>query len=433
MSAARKRREQADARAAEVDAAGASPRALTRLEWAILIVTLALWLSCSVFLTTVIPPGDAPDEEAHLAFIEHLAQTWTLVDFRAEGRGTEMHQPPLYYAVCAVLMNMAGAGVYGLRLISTLCGLGLIAATFALARAWFPQREFGFHWACAVVLAFIPMNLYVCSAVNNDPLVNLLVVLGLLQMWTSRDSKRPVLSAAITGAIAGLAMLTKSTALAFVAVCLVWFGVLLIRDRGTGQAGKRLWAFLAAFAILWGPWAVRNTIVYGDPIAAGAFATVAAGPPPTHVGYPTMTYWLRWVGRVCWFTLWGAYDHLIHEDDFMPLVWYLALLLPVGLALVGFVIRWRTSEIDARRSLLLQSLAAGAAVLLAGFISFNTKVFQAQARYFFCYLPVFAILICTGLQGLGKFKGRATFVALLSLLAIGCWTGVAWRMWYVGH
>ena len=74
-----------------------------------------------------------------------------------------------------------------------------------------------------------------------------------------------------------------------------------------------------------------------------------------------------------------------------------------------------------------------AAVVLAGFISFNTTVFQAQARYFFCYLPVFAILICTGLQGLGKFKGRATFLALLSLLAIGCWTGVAWRMWYAGH
>ncbi len=425
MSADRQGSEQADATA--------GPRPLRRGQWAVVMLTLGVWLVCSAFLTTAIPPGDAPDEDAHLAFIQHLAETWTLVDFRTQGRGTEMHQPPLYYATCAVLMQTAGVGRYGLRLVSTLCGVGLIAATFALARAWFPRQAFAFHWAAAVVLALLPMNLYICSAINNDPLVNLLVALGLLQMWRSRGSKHPVLSAASTGALAGLAMLTKSTALALVAVGLVWYGVPLIKSRGRGVAAQRLWAFLAALALLWGPWAVRNTLVYGDPLAAGAFATVAAGPPPTHVGYPAITYWLRWVARWGWFTLWGAYDHLVHADDFMPLVWYLALLLPVGLALIGFTIRWRTSEIEARRRLLLVSLAAGAAVLLAGFISFNTTVFQAQARYFFCYLPVFAIFLCTGLQGLGEFKGRVTLVALLSLLAIGCWTGVRWQMWYAGQ
>jgi 4-amino-4-deoxy-L-arabinose transferase-like glycosyltransferase len=405
------------------------PSALTRGQRLIATASLLAWCACSLLLVGLIPRGDAPDEVAHLAYIDHLSHTWAPIDFRTEPRGTEAHQPPLYYALCAALWRATGESLVALRLVSTICGLGLAIATFALARAWRPAAGFGFHWTCAAVLAFLPMNLYICSAVNNDPLVNLLVAAGLLHLWRSRGSQRPVLDAGIAGAIAGLAMLTKSTALALVATCIVWFGLSCVSADDPGRAVRRAAGFLIGLGITWGPWAVYNTWRYGDPLAASAFAQVAAGVPPAQLGATGLWYWVRWVMPFTWFTLWGAYDHLVHADDFMPMVWYAAFIPLLLIAAWTMARRTRRWWAEPEYRTLAASLAAGMAVLLVGFVSFNRVVFQAQARYFFCYLPVFCVLLCYGLHALGGWKARIALMCLAALLAAGCLDGLVWRMW----
>ncbi len=386
-----------------------------------------------MLLAGVIPRGDAPDEAAHLSYISHLADTWTLVDFRTESKGTEKHQPPLYYGLCALVSIVTGGSLFALRLVSTLCGLALILVSFGLARQWLPSGGFLLHWACAAAVGFLPMNLYVCSAVNNDPLVNALVAAGLLAMWATRDSQRPLRDAALVGAIAGLGMLTKSTALALVAAGFAWYGVAYL---SRGRAKQELWrlvAFLGGLLVIWGPWAARNTVMYGDPLAARAFSALAAGAPPEMFGGPGLSYWVLWVAPFAWRTFWGAYDHLIHPDDFLPGAWYLAFAPLVILALLGLARAlpgWlRTPE----RRALAASLAMGTLVLLVGFVGFNLNVFQAQARYFFCFLPVLLIALCAGLSSLGSRSGQLGVLVLMMLLAAGCADGVAWRMWFTGE
>ncbi len=406
-----------------------APSSLTKGQRLLVAASLLAWCACSLLLVGLIPRGDAPDEVAHLAYIDHLSRTWTLVDFRTEPRGTEAHQPPLYYALCAALWRATGESLVALRLVSTICGLGLAIATFALARAWRPNAGFGFHWACAAVLGFLPMNLYICSAVNNDPLVNLLVGAGLLHLWTSRGSSRPVLDGGIAGIIAGLAMLSKSTALALAATCVVWFGLPCVSADDRGRAIRRAAGFLIGLGVTWGPWAVYNTWRYGDPLAASAFAQVAAGVPPAQLGATGLWYWVRWVMPFTWFTLWGAYDHLVHADDFMPMAWYAAFIPLLLIAVWTVARRSRRWWADPEHRALAASLAAGTAVLLVGFVSFNRVVFQAQARYFFCYLPVFCVLLCGGLHALGGWKARTALICLAALLAAGCLDGLVWRMW----
>ena len=417
-----------DVRAPEAPPAVAG---MTQGQRLVTIATLSLWCGCSVFLAGVIPPGDAPDEAAHLEHINHLARTWTFPDFRLEPTGTEAHQPPLYYALCAALTAATGASLLGLRLVSTACGLALIVVTFALARSWAPDRGFGFHWCCAAVVGFLPMNLYICSAVNNDPLIQLLVAVGLLHVWRTRDREGSLASPAMAGVIAGLAMLTKSTALGFVTTCLVWYGMACLGKEKRREGLRALAAFVVVLAVIWGPWATRNTVMYGDPLGARAFAAHVRA-PAIQLGAPGLDYWIHWVAPFSWFTLWGGYDHLIHRDDFMPMAWYIALTPVCLLAAYGLASRWRGVWAGREPRRIALSLAAGAGVLLAAYVSFNFGVFQAQTRYFFSYLPIFAVGLCAGLDALGGWRGRAGPVCLLALLAIGCVDGVAWRMWFTG-
>jgi len=430
MSKKKTKRNRARSTAAEsARSVAAAGLALTPHQRCFALTGLVVWCACSLLLAGLIPRGDAPDEAAHLGYIDQLADTWTLVDFRTQGRGTEAHQPPLYYALCAAVSMATGGSLLVLRAISTVCGLALIVTTFALARAWRPTAGFAFPAVCAAAVGFLPMNLYVCSAVNNDPLVNVLVALGLLHMWHSRKSARGPLHAGLTGGIAGLAMLTKSTALALAATGIVWFAVQCAPQQGRRRALWSLAAFLVGLGVLWGPWAAYNTRMYGDPLAAGAFSQVAAGAHPAQLGAAGVWYWIRWVAPFAWFTLWGAYDHLIDPADFMPMAWYLSFA-PIALAAAwGAAGRVRALWADPERRRLVISLAVGAAVLMAGFVSFNRVVFQAQARYFFCYLPAFSVLLCGGLDALGGWKARIGLICLLVLLAAGCLDGLAWRMW----
>ncbi len=401
------------------------------VETVVLLLTCLCYVACSAYLCTAIVRGDAPDEAAHLEYIDRLAADPHLIDFRGEPKGTETHQPPLYYALAALVTLASGHSLLALRLLSTLCGLGSLWLTYRLAQAWLPQRSFWLHWACAAVVGFLPMNLYVCSAVNNDPPVNLLVALGLLCLWRSRWGAGGARRALICGAVAGLAMLTKSTALALVACGLVLYAVEVLCVPRPERSFRRPAAFLVGFLAVWGWWGVRNTLLYGDPLAAAAFSSLAAGAPAHELGAPGAAYWLGMVAPFTWMTFWGAYDHLIHPDDFMPTWWYLLLAPVVAVAVLGIVGRLRRGL--GREALpWVPALLAGLLVLLAGFVGFNLGVFQAQARYFFCFLPVLAIALCAGMVWCGRHVAKAGVITLLVLLAYGSLEGVAWRMWFTG-
>src|SRR5689334_6671118 len=125
----------------------------------------------------VTPYGEAPDEPAHLLYVDYIVTRHGLPPIGAAYYTNEAVQPPLYYALCAAVAvtgrALTGADLsaplapplqgnpawyaytsnqimlhppedrwplwpYVFRGISILCGLGLVALTYATARTLVP-------------------------------------------------------------------------------------------------------------------------------------------------------------------------------------------------------------------------------------------------------------------------------------------------------
>ena len=377
------------------------------------------------------PPERFPDEAQHLGYAAQLAEGRGFADFRREPPGTERHQPPAYYLLAALVVRLGG-GLAAVRLLSVLAALGTGWLTWRLAREWLPEADPWVPVAAASAAAFLPMNFYLSAAVNNDPAAILTVTWGLLLLLLGLKRGFTPGRALGLGLVCGLALMVKSTSLCLGAAAVVGLGP----RRGEGAAGARLLgALVLGGALVAGPWLVRNTLLYGDPLAAGAFlanASQVGATPQMVAGGNAVLYWLQYVGDMAWLTFWGAFDGLQGKACAYPVEVYLALSLwPLGAAL-GWVRRGPEPASEPWRRRFHWALLAGFAVLLAGFISFNLQLFQAQARYFFAWLPPLMILIAWGLARLGGGSKWLPLGFAMCLFLATLW-GLAGPMWAGGR
>lgn len=225
------------------------------------IALVLAFVILSAVYSSINPVFEAPDEVYHYPYIKHVA----------DGRGLpvqqvgnqefweqEGSQPPLYYAISALLTrwldtddlsivrtlnphatigiplaqdnkNMVVHGawerwpwrrtvlaVHLVRFFSVLLGAGTLWGTGKLALALFPDRP-----ATAVVAVLLtglnPMFLFVSGAVNNDNLVVLLATVVLLLLTRLlRGGGRQTLSLTLVGVVIGLACLSKFSGLALI-------------------------------------------------------------------------------------------------------------------------------------------------------------------------------------------------------------------------
>ena len=147
----------------------------------ILILVLSGLLGLGFVAAT--PMGGAPDEGAHLRYIQVLVGEHRLPRLDLEHRRAnrhadaeyEGHQPPLYYSLAVpfyVLGRAVGGnagGGYAVRALSILLGALGTWLVWLLARAAAPGRP-GLWIAATAFAAFLPMRLAVNAAVGNDPL-----------------------------------------------------------------------------------------------------------------------------------------------------------------------------------------------------------------------------------------------------------------------
>ncbi|HSF44102.1 MAG TPA: hypothetical protein VLT87_30220, partial [Thermoanaerobaculia bacterium] len=75
-------------------------------------ITWPLFLLLGAAYASVVPPGEAPDEPAHLAYIDHIVEKGSLPPARPNRdlTGYESYQPPLDYLVSAGLLRMLHGG-----------------------------------------------------------------------------------------------------------------------------------------------------------------------------------------------------------------------------------------------------------------------------------------------------------------------------------
>ena len=216
---------------------------------AALVAVMLVFAALTSVVAVATPAWEAADEPSHVHNVETLvAGHWYRIPRHVSLKiPSELHQPPLYYALLAGFQRVAGRPVepvtpgpvnFGfvrpfrhgfykhhsaeqhrflllLRLPNVVLGLAAILLTFLTARAisgdaWTPA-------IAAAIVAFVPRFVFLSAFVTNDNLVNALG--AALAYCTVRCVRAPGWRwAAAVGAVLGLLLITKVSALPVAAV-----------------------------------------------------------------------------------------------------------------------------------------------------------------------------------------------------------------------
>lgn len=297
--------------------------------WACALVALANGVAWSL----IVPPFQVPDENAHYAYVQQVAERGTVprgvaiegslspredqllgalltygvighrdnpapyaqvqqqvidgvVNQRLSARGsgdalTATNNPPLFYALQAVPYKLMGAKVLdklaAMRLLSALMGAVTVLLVFMFLRDLLPGRRWAWV-AGTLVVAFQPLFGFMSGGVNNDDLLYLTSA-GVL--WAvARAFRRgftPV-NGALIGGFLGAGLVSKLTLLGFVPAVALAVALLVRRawrvDRRTALGGAA-WA-LGLSAAPWALYVVLNHIVWARSAIPGGVGGVQA-------------------------------------------------------------------------------------------------------------------------------------------------------------
>ncbi|HUS17789.1 MAG TPA: glycosyltransferase family 39 protein, partial [Chloroflexia bacterium] len=275
---------------------------------------LVLYLSMAVGFTVATPYGEAPDEDAHLLFVEHLVRYGTLPRIGPASYSVESSQPPLYYVLGALIIKVgqqladqAGSDAYlaprfdpnlaqhkrlpgayavylhptaqrwpiwpyVLRAFSTLLGAGLVLLTYLTARVLVPPPAPATvaltATACA---ALIPQANFIRASIANENLADFFAawVLLLLALQLTRPPARG--RVVLCAVVVGLGLLSK---LSVAPLGLVAGGVFWLRRQSPRGRAQDLCAFAAVLGAVVGPFFLYRVITYGDPLATAAWGAM---------------------------------------------------------------------------------------------------------------------------------------------------------------
>jgi 4-amino-4-deoxy-L-arabinose transferase-like glycosyltransferase len=405
----------------------------------------------------VTPLFEAPDEVWHYPFVWHLAGGGELpIQDPAHPQlwGQEGSQPPLYYALAALLtapfpaedlpallqrnphadlgrpmpdgnINIilhtrqedwpwrgAVLAVHLARIFSALLGTGTVWGVYALGRLLWPEQSL-FAVLAAGFVAFNPMVLFIAGSVNND---NLITLLATLIVWrlTALILAPPVGKVALwgqfvlLGLLAGLAALSKVSGLGLVGLIggtLLWWGWRR-RSWGIALGGNGLVGLLAAAVAGW--WYGRNWVLYGD-WSGTETMVLMMGPRPV---LPTWGELLA-EGPGLLRSFWGVFGYFSILMP-TPVYWLLNLLLGVGL--VGLLVRdsWPPGL---RRTWPL--FVAWIGLLLMGLLRWTLRTPATQGRLLFPALATLAVLWAAGWIRL--IPRRWQMLPLPAMLLLSLW------------
>ena len=408
----------------------------------------ALGVACTVLLlggaySLAVPIGEAPDEPAHLAYVDYLLLHHALPPLAAPPYGDryEYYQAPLDYAATALAATALGIHQVALRLQPN-PGFSFLRqgsraylpspGSAALARRVHLLRIARLLWAAltsmlvlmtahrlaggrldlalgaAVPFVLAPQFLFVSATINNDGLVTACAALATYCFVRLLEAERPSPPLSLlAGSAVGLAAFGKisgvllAAPLALVVMVLVQRksyrpAVLLLATAGalaTLAVGLSEWRFGTAF----------------PPPPTGLQEGLAAGRQLLHLLHP------HWLGSL-WVSFWGKFGWL---NVRMPLLAYLFCALPSALVVLGLL--RGTGELPIRW---LLATTLGANLLLV--IGYLVRIdWQPQGRYLFPCLPALAGAAALGLRGLasrlrwGRHVRPGLVVALLIVPALG--------------
>ncbi|HXK41812.1 MAG TPA: glycosyltransferase family 39 protein [Anaerolineae bacterium] len=441
-----------------------------------LIPLLAAFAVLVVLHGWATPLFEAPDEVWHYAYVRWLAEGHGLPSMKdnTSGANQEVAQPPLYYAAAALLSapfpdddlqtlfwhnphfgyqapgtapdnkNMLihtpqegfpGSGavlaVRIARLTSLLFGLVTVCAAWGVGYEAFGNQRAAL--LTAALVGFHPQFVFMSSVVSNDSAT---AALSTATLWaTARFLRRGITPrrAALAGALAGLAALTKTSALLLLpltGLSLLWQGWRQTQEQPSPPLGVRRyrgpWRAALAFGLtallVGGGWYLRNLLLYGDPLGMSHHVNTLWGRPA-----PVSLLALVPEFPLLWRSFWGAYGwgHVWWPDGI-----YVALtLLTAGAFLHGLYRMLRSprpaSAVPSRRTRAIYLLCAFWLMgIFAALLHWMRQVEAPHGRLLFPAIGAWAVLIAAGLQGSGRVPHRyqrllLTLLVTLTLLAPG--------------
>jgi hypothetical protein len=349
----------------------------------------------------VLPPFQAPDERAHLAYVRTLAIDHALpvqpdlAPGEALSSWPQSYQPPLAYvlfAPVAAASHALGAGRVGmlraLRLQNALYGSLLVIVVFALAAALRPPGD-PLRLLAPLLTATLPGLAANAGSLNNDGLANLAAA-GFWWVWL-RQPPGPARGVAL-GCALGLACLAKLTAATLLPLWLLlpWLEGRSLRDAALeAAAAGATWLFLLL------PWMVRNANVYGDPLAigVGSFSferLAAAGLPADFVQEAARPD----PGKA----LLQAFGRFGITNNLSPALVTWAWIPLAALGIAGWL-RGAAGHAPERRR--VTALLCGVALVVTGLVAFSLRYYGAwQGRYLYVGIAPLALL---GAEGIARW------------------------------
>ena len=399
------------------------------------------------------PLGEVPDEADHYAYAAYIGTEGRL----PEGPGmTQSKHPPLYHILAAGLAKAAASemdftflrsnpdvgvspdaeapnffihtrleswpwrgGALSMhlgRLVSVIAGVVLTAATYALGRAIWPSWYSG-PLAAAAFVAFLPESLFIGGAMSNDILA---AMWSTLALWLGLRAKGAGV-AILAGATMGLAFLTKASTIGLWPVVCV---AMLVNRRypkgtrwtiddgrttadGSGEHSPRRsagWAVLAGVvaSLIAIPWLWRNWKLYGDPLGWPlVLATIDRRHGPLYAAD------LLALGRGWFLSFWGKTGGA--GQLALPSSFYIAWVLLVLAAVVGYLIAWRRKDHGMARQVTPAGwvVLVGAPVMTVLSILLYSRIALGtdQGRLLFPALAPIALLLVLGIAGWLSPKG----------------------------
>ena len=432
--------------------------------WAVALV-LALYLALGLLWTVEVPPGEGPDEPAHVAYAFFLAREARLPLPGDEDRmaflAGEIHQPPLAYALMWPLVAMlpeqklevplpgnpyfrwsggdaANAYLHPLeeqpewratfarwrllRLQSVMLGAISAGLCYAAARLLWPMDR-GLALGVMALVAFNPQWIFHHALVSNDPL---LITLGSLLITLSlgmvADASRPDSTAGwwgwigrgdwwaplACGIVLGCMLLTKQSGVALLPVPLV----AILLSRPTRHWARHMAIVVASAGLIAGWWYARTWMLYGDPAGVESFQTNFGG------GAFQLTEAQAW-REGGWNLLqssWGAFGWM---TVMLPEGYYIIIRAALVIAVIGLVAS-AGRRVWEGRGLAVLVLLAAALCVGAWLILFAVTTGTAgwPGRYLFPAMPALGIGLAIGLtNALPRRSGVLALALLCATLA----------------
>lgn len=420
--------------------------ALSRAAWAGGAALLALGTAVRVSNALFYPTAWGFDAKFNWEYLLLLRESWQL---RAPDVAWATSHPPLYYYLAAALDWLAGypdkaTAVAWVRGIGVLAGL----ATVVFAVRWVQRVDPGNTRRAILagtLLLFLPAHIYMSAMLNEEILAAAFTSWALYAMLgaaTGPDDRHAALrSAAVIGAAAGLAWLTKLTgvlALAAGVLSLAW----LAWRRGDARRAVVPLAVLVATGVVLGGWYYANNLLqygYLYPYAMPAHELMFRMPPGErglldYVYVPLATWTdpqlmnpdlLRSVWGSTYATVWyDGHRFFLPRAGLGPEIWGTRLtvlaLLPTAAFVVGMLRAVRDvvrGEGDADLPLVVLT-----ALTLAGYVAFtwrNPWFASVKGSYLLGLSLPFAVWTSGVLDRWSRTRAGLAVWLLLGALVIG--------------